>query len=198
MAMLAPLAMPLMLAGGAVSAYGSIAKGNAEASAYNYKAGVAQVNTRIAEQNRDYAYAAGGREAARYGANAAQRMGKIITGQGASGLDVNSGSAVDVRASQRTADIADQKTIQENAGRRAYGFSVQAENFRAEESMNRSAASNAKSAGVLGAVSSLIGSATSVAGKWYQGTQTGLYGGSTDPWRGLREDDISSNHYSMS
>jgi len=185
---------------GGISAYGANAAGEASADQYNYKAGVAQVNKRIAEQNRDYSFASGGAESTRFGQGAAQRMGKIKTAQAASGIAVNSGSAKLVQESQHAADLGTEKQIADNAGRRAYGFQVQAENFENEASMNKTSAINAKRSGEIGAISSLVSTATSVASKWYQGSQNGLGGGGgNDPWKGLRENDVGSgsNYYAM-
>lgn len=198
-----PLTLTLVgtAASGLISAYGAESAGNASANQYNYKAGVAQVNKTIAEQNRDYSFATGGVENQRYGAGAAQRAGNIVTAQSASGFNVNSGSNVDVQRSQRAVTQTDEGQITSNAARRAYGFMTQATGFDAEIGMDRAAASNARTAGDIGAVSSLIGAATSVSSKWYQGTQSGLYGSNGgDPWKGLREGDdgSSTTSYRMS
>lgn len=192
----------LAAAGGLVQAGSSFMQGQSASDQYNYKAGVALTNKRIAEQNRDYAFAAGGVESERFGVGAAQRMGNIKTSQAASGINVNTGSAKMVQDSQHAADITTEGQIRANAARRAYGFQVQATNFDTEASMDRTAASNAKTAGTIGAVSSLLSGATSVASKWYQGTQSGLFGSSSgDPWKGMREGDVGqsgSSYYSMS
>lgn len=190
---MAMASLALAGAGGLVQAGSSLAQGNASANQYNYKAGVAMVNKRIAEQNRDYAFTTGGVESARYGVQAAQRAGQIKVAQAASGVNVNTGSAKLVQDSQHAADITAEGTIRSNAARRAYGFITQAASFDEESKMDLTAAKTAKSAGEIGAVSSLLSSATGVASKWYQGTQSGLFSSRSggDPWAGLREGNVA-------
>ena len=174
---------------GAVSAGSSIAQGDAAKSQYNYKAGVGLVNKQIAEQNRDYSFATGGVESQRFGVQAAQRMGQIKVAQSASGADVTSGSAKMVQDSQSASDVTTEGQIRANAARRAYGYEIAATGFDEEAKMDRIGADTAKTSGEIGAVSSLLSTASGVASKWYQGTQSGMFGSGntgTDPWAGLR------------
>ena len=99
MAMLAPIAMIAGIAGAGVSAFGAMQKGSAEAGMYNYQAGVADINSKIAKQNAAWPLDAGGIKGQQLGEKQAFRAGSIAAAQGASGLDVNSGSA-QVRSSQ--------------------------------------------------------------------------------------------------
>ena len=89
---------------------------------YTYQAGIADLNRRIALDNRDYSIYAGGEAAKRYGMKSAQEAGSIIAKQAASGIDVRYGSTVDVQKSQKQVSDLDMATIRNNAARKAYGY----------------------------------------------------------------------------
>ena len=156
--------------------FGNLAKGKAESSMYQYQAGVAQFNQKIAEQNRDYAYAAGEQEANRYGMKARQQIGQTRATQGASNLDVNSGSAAAVQDSEHDVAKMDMGTIRNNAARTAYGYSVEAAKYSADTGMYSAAASNSSKAGLLNAFGSILGGVSSVSSKWLQASQSGAIG----------------------
>jgi len=164
------------LAGGLLSAFGNYQSGVANEKMYNYSAAVADINSKINMQNSDYALNVGERQGVQYGMKAAQQRGKIITGQAASGLEVGSGSAKDVQDSQSTVTRMDLDTIRSNAAKTAYDYRVAATSAQNQAAMDRAAAFNAKRAGNLGALGSLIGTASSVSSKWLQGKQAGLWG----------------------
>ena len=71
----------------------------------------------------------------------------------------------------------DLNTIREKAAKTAYDFSVRAVNYENQAKGYDIAAKNAQTEGKIGMVSSLIGAAGSVASKWSQGNQMGLWGG---------------------
>ena len=175
-------------AGAALDAKSMIAQADATAQGYQsqsqmymYQAGIAQLNERIALQNRDYALAAGETEAGMYGMKARQQGGAIKAGQAASGLDVNSGSAVDVQRSQKQVADMDMAQIRNNAARAAYGYAVESKNQKAQGAMYTAASRNsteaaalAKQSGAIDAKASLVSGASSVASKWLQAGQMGI------------------------
>lgn len=165
------------LAGGALSAFGAVSGGEANAKAYNYRAGMSRVNAAINMQNSDYALAAGETKARQYGMAAAQNMGKIKAGQAASGIDITSGTPKEVQESQQLITKIDNAQIRENAGRTAYGHRVQANNDLLQAGLDDMSASNSRRAGRISAIGSIIGTASSVSSKWLQGKQVGLWGG---------------------
>jgi uncharacterized membrane protein YgcG len=164
-------------AGAGISAYGAVQSADAQSKQYQYKAGVATLNSQIALQNRDLALASGQTEEQQYGMQAAQRMGAIRAGAGASGIDVGSGSKAAVQSSQQYVTGIDQTTIYNNAARKAYGYEVESAEDIAEVGADTAAASNAKQAGDISAAASLVSGAGSVASKWTQGSSGGLFGG---------------------
>lgn len=164
------------LIGGLTSAFGAYEQGQSQQEMYNYQAGVARLNTQIADQNATYATQIGEDQATRAGLQGAQRMGQIKAAQGASGLDVNSGSAVQVRASQKEASSLDVASIRSNAAKTAYNYQVQGVQFTAQGQMDTVAGENARTSGMINAGSSLIGAASSVSQQWLRGQQLGMWG----------------------
>lgn len=161
-------------AGGVISVVGALMEGDAKAKGFAYKASVARMNAEIAKQNKEWALRTGEKEAIQTGQKTAQMIGAQKVAQAAGNLDVAVGSPAEVRESQRTIGLKDQTTIRENAGRRAYGFDIEAEKHKAEAGMYDVASTNARTASYFKAAGSVLGSATSVAGKWSEGQQYGM------------------------
>lgn len=165
------------VAGGGLGIFSALAGGSAKAEAYKYQSSMAWYNAAIAKQNEKYAFDVGEQQAEKAGIAGAAQAGQIKAAQAASGLDVNSGSAKRVQESQHLVSQMDLQTIREKAAKTAYDFSVQATNYENQAKGYSKAAANARTEGVLGAVSSFVGTAGSVASKWLQGNQLGLWGG---------------------
>ena len=163
-------------ASGALGIFGSLFGGSAKADAYKYQSSMAWQNAAIAKQNQKYALDIGEQQAEKAGIAGAAQAGQIKAAQGASGVDVNSGSAKQVQDSQHLVSQMDLNTIREKAAKTAYDFSVQATNYENQARGYDKAASNAKTEGILGAVSSFIGTVGSVSSKWLQGQQLGMWG----------------------
>lgn len=184
--------------GTGISVYGAERKGKADqaqalyqAQQAQYQAAIADMNRKIALQNADYDIAAGETKAQQSGMQTRAQIGEAKVTQAASGLDVNTGSAVDVRES--IADIGAENTgiVRANAARAAYGEQVNAANATAQSTLYTNAASgdivagnNAREAGDIGALSSLIGGAASVATKWSAASTAGVFGGTRAGWVG--------------
>lgn len=166
--------------GGGIDAYGKYAAGQAKSKMYGYQAGVADLNSKIQKQNSEWALQAGGRDRVRSGMQTGQMIGKQRIGYAAGNLDVDFGSAEDVQESQRKVGRMDQDTITANAGRRAYGHLVEAENERAKGAAYRYASKNAKAEGILGAIGSVIGTASSVSSKWMDAKRLGMLGSGSE------------------
>jgi hypothetical protein len=160
---------------------GLFGAGSAKASAESskkmglYQAGVAMLNAKIAQQNADYAIVEGEQSTMRYGMSARQQAGQIVANQAASGLDVRSGSAKDVQDSQHLVSTMDMDQIRRNAAKTAYDYKVEAGKYTADALAAFSGAQDASKAGNINAATSLIGGASSVASKWLQGKQMGLF-----------------------
>lgn len=165
------------LAGGIMQAFGAKRQGEANAQMYAYQAQIAKYNAQIDKQNADYARNVGEQRATNQGLKQRQVEGQIRAGQSASGLDVNSGSAAEVQASARKVGQMDLATIRSNAAKTAYDYEVKAVNDLNQAGLYDAASSNAKSAGNMNMLASLISTAGSVSSKWQAGAQSGLWSG---------------------
>jgi hypothetical protein len=168
MAFLPALALVAGAVGAGVSAYGTAEAGKATANAANYNAQVARNNATIANQNADYAVAAGEESAATQSRKNAATSGKIKATQAASGVDVNTGSAVGVQESQRETGQLDSETVLNNAELQAYGYRSQATGFQATAGLETEEAEQAPVGADLSAAGGLLGSASSLGLKWSQ------------------------------
>lgn len=154
--------------GGLVSAGGAAAKGEADQRMYQYKAGVAQLNAKIAKQNADYTQVAGGSAVYKEGLELGQTIGKQKAIQGASGLDVNSGTNVTVRDDTRKLGEYDQGITATNYAKKAYSYEVESATQTAEAGADIIAGDEAIKASEFNVASSLLGAAGSVSSKWLQ------------------------------
>jgi hypothetical protein len=162
-------------AGGITSAFGAFAGGQSQAAFYNYQAGVAKTNATIAQQNANYAVYAGEVRAQQSGMKTAAEIGTTKAMQGAGGLDVSSGSNVDVRTSELEVGQENQALIRSNAAKTAFGYEVEESQFTAQAGADLAAGRQAKTAGDIGAIGSLIGGAGSVASKWSDSQRAGVF-----------------------
>jgi hypothetical protein len=167
------LAMGMNAAGGILGAIGAKQAASAQASAYNYQAAVAQSNAQIMRRNAMTELGVGEEKAAIAGTKGAQISGAIRAGQGASGVQVDSGSSADVQAGQARANRIDQDITRENAGRRADEYFTQEVGYKSQAELDKMGATEAESAGNIKALGSLIGAGTSVADKWMQWSKLG-------------------------
>ena len=168
MSIAAPLAIATGLAGAGISAFGTYEGGQAQARAANYAAQVARNNSQIAEQNAQYAIAAGQRQASDTSLREAQRFGSIKARQGAGGVDVNTGSNAAVQASQRKMGALDIATVLNNSELAAYGYRSQAANFQAQAGLETNEAQQAPIGADLAAAGGFLGSASGTAFKFSQ------------------------------
>lgn len=152
---------------------------SANAAAYRYKAGLALMNQKINKQNAAWAREAGDINAEISGVKSRQEIGGTKARQGATGLDVNTGSAAQVREDQGAVAKFEQGMIRYDASKTAYGYEVKAATDEAESRMMEAAARSSEKAGRLGIISSILGGATSVAGKWFDASRSGVIGRSS-------------------
>lgn len=149
----------LGLMGGAVNAYGQLQESRAAAQAYNFNAQVAEQNAIIATQKRKWAIEQGDQDIAASQMKTAAKIGATKANQAASGVEVGTGSNADVIQSERELGMLDALTIRSNAARAAYGYETEAYSHKMQAQLDRYAAKNAKTAGKIGAIGTLIGSA---------------------------------------
>jgi hypothetical protein len=173
------IGMGASLACGILGAEGAKQSAAATQQSYNYQAGVAKINSQIDLQNADYARNQGEIQATDFGLKAAQQEAQIKTAQSASNLDVNSGSNLDVQTSQHTVDQMDLTQIRSNAAKTAYDYDVKSTMDLNQSTLDIMGGQNAIAAGNIQAEASILGSVGSVASKWSQGSQSGMFGSSS-------------------
>lgn len=160
--------------GGGIAAYGAYQKGKSEKAAYTYQAQVAQNNKTIADRNASYALARGETEAQIAGMKTRAQIGQTTAVQAASGLDVNSGSALDVRKSESEIGSFNEMVIRSDAAKQAYGYEVEGVNQQAQADVSTAAGKQASTAGDISALSSIVGGASSVSDKWMKYKTAGV------------------------
>jgi hypothetical protein len=144
----------LSLVGGIVSAAGAMEAGN-------YAAQVAENNAKIAEQNAQYAREAGMQAATDESRAGAVKSAEIGVALAANNVDVNTGSASDVRAGQRELNVYNTATVEQNKGiLPAYGYTVQASNYRAQAAQDRIGAGYSAAGDIIGGIGSFAGDAS--------------------------------------
>lgn len=147
--------------GSALKGYGQYSEGRAAGEAYDYNAQLAEQNAAFADQRAAWSAEEGDQAASAAQMKARAVEGGVRANQGASGVDVNSGSSVDVQESVRQTGMLDALTVRSNAARQAYGYQVEAVNDRAQAALDRSAAKNSRKAGVINAAATLLGGGAS-------------------------------------
>lgn len=134
----------LLLAAGqsAAQLYGANQQANAIKDQANYNAAGLEMNARIADFQADDAVVRG--EKAQFAAAAKTRnlIGSQRAAMGASGISLDSGTALDIQNDTRTMGERDALTIKNNAWREAWGYRTSAFDMRTKASMTRNAAEN--------------------------------------------------------
>lgn len=175
-ASLAVMGLVAGAAGTGVSAVGQIAGGNAKAANAAYQSQVAANNAKVATQDATLEIQSGEVASFNQGLKTRAKVGAQKASQGAAGIDVNSGSAVDVRAGTEELGMLDALTMRSDASKRAYAKQVEASNDTAQSQLLTAESSQDVEAGELGAAGTLLSGASSVGGNWSK-FQT-LYGAS--------------------
>ncbi len=174
---LAGVGMLSSVLGAFTGAAGATAAGQAQQQTDRFLSQQALYNAQVAHQNAALAREQGEATAQNYGLGASTRMGQIKAAQASSGLDVNSGSALQVQKSQQLVSDIDMDRIRSNAAKTAYNFDVEAVQDRNQAQLYAMAGANAAQAGQINAQASFISGAGSVASKWFQGQQGGMFSG---------------------
>jgi hypothetical protein len=134
-----------------MQAYGHYQQGKAEA-------GMMKQNARLADQQAKDATALGAIQEERVRQNARQAAGAQRAALGANGLDVGTGTALQLQTDTAGMGEKDAYLARANALREAWGFKVEASNYRNQANITRKGA-NAQAFGtVLGSGANAFGS----------------------------------------
>ncbi len=118
--------------GTVASALGAIQQGQAAKKSANYNAQIQEHNAEIAQNNATLAGREGAANAAIEQQKARANVAGIKAAQAANGVDVNTGSAVDVRSSAAELGELNAITVRSNAVKQAYGYQTQAASDKAQ------------------------------------------------------------------
>lgn len=162
----AVIGIGLGIVGGIVSGLGRLREGQAQAAFARYQAQVARNNKTIAEHNAVWTMQAGRHEATMQGLRTRDAVGQTTAEIAGRGIDVNTGSAFDVRNAVRRAGMMDEATILSNTSKEAYGWDIQGQNFESQAKLLELEADEAERSGKFNMLSSLLGSATNIATTW--------------------------------
>lgn len=184
MGVMLPLAIGAGIAGAGLSAIGSYNSMEAQSKNAAYQAQVAANNAKTAMQNAAMETQSGEIEAANQGLKTRAAVGQTLARQGASGVNVNVGSAPKVRAAESELGVLDALTIRSNAAKKAYGYEVAATSDTAESGLLTAESEQASEAAPVMALGSFLSSASSVGGA-YGKYSLGAPSGGTDVTGGM-------------
>lgn len=163
-------ALPLIatVASTVIGAAGTIYQAQSASASANYQAQVNENNAIIADRNAADARKRGAEAEQEHRRRVSALQGKQTAVMAASGVDLGSGSPLNILADTAQMGELDAVTIRNNAEREALGYESQGMNFRAEAQLSRSAAKSARTAGMIGAAGSVVSGFGQVAEKWYK------------------------------
>ena len=154
----------LAIIGTAVSAYGSIAQGSAHAQAAEANAAAAERNANNARWRANQVEDKKAREMSELHWQRQQTLAKQRVAMAGSGIDSQSGSGLNQLQSTAVLAKKDEDNLEWNAALEKYGYDYQATEFDNQASAFKSQASSARTAGTIGAISSLAMGAYSLTG----------------------------------
>ncbi|WP_186425096.1 virion core protein, T7 gp14 family [Cupriavidus metallidurans] len=166
-------ALALQGGGAAISTVGSYFSAQQQKSALGAQADIADINARTAESTAESALYQGQQQEISQRLKTAQLKSSQRTAMAANGIDLGSGSAVNVLTSTDTMGEIDANTIAANAVRSAFGYRTQATNFQNDALMKRTTASGISP--ITSAASTLLTGAGQVAGSWYKLKKAGAF-----------------------
>ena len=174
-AVLAGVAIASTVAAGAVSAVGDAQSAAAQQKAADYNAQVAANNAAIANQNATASLTAGASAQETQAVQTRAQVGGEMAAQAASGLDVDSGTAVNVRSSAAELGQMSGMNISYNAARQALGYQATAGSEEAESQLDVMQGEQASTAGMFGMGSSILGGLSGAASEGLTFQRTGAF-----------------------
>lgn len=167
------------LAGTAMSVYGNIQSGKQARTAAAYNAKLAQREAGIAEMRAQDAERRGAIEEDRFRRQQSLLMGQQASMLAASGVELDSGSPLQILADTAEATEVDARTIRYNSQMEAWGLRNQRDGYTAQSQLANVEGKNAKNNAYLSAGSSLI-SGLGTAGMHYASmSERGMFGNSS-------------------
>lgn len=148
------------------TAYGSEQSAHAQSASAKYNSQVQQNDAIIAKQNADYAAKEGEINAAAAQQKTRAEVGGLTANEGASGIDINSDSSSDTRASAAEVGQQNAINIRADAARKAYGYQTGSQQSTEQSNLDNFESDNASKAGDVSAGSSILGGASKISGQY--------------------------------
>lgn len=158
------------LAGGAVTAFGKYEGLESQSANAAFQAQVAANSAAIERTNYKLQIESGEEQVANKEMELRSQIGTQKAGQAASGVDVNSASSAASRAGTAEIGTLDALTLRSNNQRQAYGYSVAATSDTAESQLQTQESQQASTLAPIAATGSLLSSASTVGGKYFNPT----------------------------
>ncbi len=164
----------MMGVGVAMSVLGQVQAGQAAQASGEFNAAVARNNAQAARDAAGVEHAIGKVKSAKAQLAARQAAGLARAGGAGRGVDVNTGSILDLIEDETLAGQLASDTIKNNTARRVQALTFQSSNFDAQSGLLLAEGSNAASAANIGAFGTLATGGSKVATKWnaYKALQT--------------------------
>ena len=128
-----------------------------QSQTYGYQSAISAQNAIIAKQNAGYALMTGEHKAGQSGTATRYREGQIQAAQGASNLNVNTGTQAQVQQSQRLVGQEEQTAIRSSAAKTAYDYDVQSAQDTAQSQMYEQASTMSMIAAPISAAATILG-----------------------------------------
>lgn len=170
----ATIALALTAVSGVVAAGGAVMQGQAQAKQAKYQAAVETNNATIAGWQAEDATARGKIEEQRQRLATARLRGAQRAGMAANGVEIDSGSPLDVLMDTAQLGELDALTIRSNAEREAYGLRNQQSNLTAQSALTSMAGKNARTASYISAGSTLLSTAATAGDRHQQYKRYGI------------------------
>lgn len=171
---IASLAVTALATGASV--YGQIQAGKAAQDQAAYQAGVARNNEILAKRAADDARVRGELEMQQAFIKNQNLLGRQRAVLAANGVDVNTGSALQIQKDTAQLGKLERLTIRSNAEREALGFEAQGMNFNADAQLATLKGDAAAASSRTAAFSTALTGAGDVASKWYAFKKEGVFG----------------------
>jgi len=159
-----PVAMGVAMGAQAgMQIFGQQAQAKAQRQAAEYNAKVAENNARLAEENVRREQLSNAQAEQQQRTKTASLIGSERAALAASGVDVNSGTSVDIQASTAKTGFEDLLTIRENSLAKQRAFHQQATDFTNKASMDRATGKNAQLQANIQGVTTVLDAGTKYA-----------------------------------
>lgn len=178
----------------AMGVVSGVQQANAAKAQMNYQADVNKRNAKIAQANADMKRQEGIEESRLQKIRNLQKVGAQQAAMAANGIDVSSGTALDVVEDTAAMGELDALTTRYNAETQAQAYERQANNLTNQANMDIISGQNAYKSGMTGAIGSGfkgLGDTASVASRWYTPNSIGTTRNIGQVSGGVKGDNIT-------